>query len=305
MVRQRSELWVGLTVLAGLAVFLYATFRIGGCGLFEPSGRRFVARFNDASGVELRTNVTIAGVRVGEVEEIVLEQGRARLMLRIDDPEVALPIDSLVTIRSRGLLGERMVEITPGSSDQMLDDRAVLTRTFDAPNVDRLLDRLVGIADDMKQVARSLRLVLGGPEGEASMAEIVENIRAVSSDLRRFVEENESRFVGIVENLEGFSAELVRLTEDNSQTVEELLANLRSTSERMQHAVETLSVVGDRIARGEGTLGKLVQDQALYDQAQASLEDLRAALREVRQAAEEAQEQLPVTVLGTVVGTLF
>lgn len=302
---QRAELWVGLTVVAALGVFLYATFRLGSCGWLEPSGRRYVARFDDAAGVVARTEVTVAGVRVGQVEAIELDDGRARLRLRIEDPEVELPIDSVVTIRSRGLLGERLVEIVPGSSDQLLSEGGVFTRTVDAPNVDRLLDRLAGVADDVKEVTRSLRLVLGGPEGEAAVAEIVENIRIVSADLRSLIEDSEPRVAGILENLEGFSADLARLSEDNAQTVEEVLTNFRATSARLEEAVGTFAELGERVEAGEGTLGRLVQDEALYDEARASLDDLRAALREVRRAAEDAQEQLPVTILGTMVGTLF
>lgn len=303
--RSHSEIWVGLTVVAAIAIFLYATFRIGSCGLLQPEGRRLIARFNDASGVELRTAVTIAGVRVGEVEAVDLEEGRARLRLRIDDPEAQIPVDSRVAIRSRGLLGERLIEITPGPSERILEDGGVLTWTVDAPSVDRLLDRLADVADDVKAVTESLRVVLGGPEGEAAIAETVENIRVASRELRGFLQDNRGRFEGIVENLEGFSAEINRMVEDNGQTVDELLASFRTTADQLQQAMVDVSEATGRVSRGEGTLGKLVQDEALYEEARTTLDELRTALREVRKAAEEAQEQLPVTVLGTVVGTLF
>jgi phospholipid/cholesterol/gamma-HCH transport system substrate-binding protein len=295
---------VGLTLAAALALLLYSSLRVGGCGALAPSGTRLTARFEDASGVEARTEVRVAGVRVGEVERAELDAGRARLTLRID-PAVRVPIDSLVAVRSRGLLGERIVEIELGSAERPALDGDTLTRTLDPPDLDRLLDSLALVSGDLQEVTRSLRLVLGGPAGEENLAAIVEDVRRVTGEMRELVEQNDERFARILINLDDFSTDLARITESNGQTLEELLASFARTSERMQSAVEDLARVSARVEEGEGTLGRLVNDESLYAEAQASLAELRAALREVRRAAEEAQEQLPVTVLGSVVGTLF
>ncbi len=305
MGEQRAELWVGATVLAALALFLYATFRVGGCAWVEVPGRRLVARFDDAAGVELRTEVTVAGVRVGEVESVRLDGGRARVTLRIEETGLELPVDSVARIRSRGLLGERQVEIVPGGSQQLLGDGDVLTRTVDAANVDRLLDQLAGVADDVKTVTRTLRLVLGGSEGEAHLAEIVQNVHAVSQELRGFVEDNRGQLAGAIASFDRFAAELARLTEENGQTLDQMLGRFARVSGEMETAVGRLAAVSERVERGEGSLGKLLNDEELYDSARDSLAELREALREVRRAAEDAQEQLPVTVLGSMVGTLF
>ncbi len=305
MERQRSEFWVGLTVLAALGVFLWATFRLGACAALAPEGTRLAARFDDASGVTPRTEVTVAGVQVGEVERVALDGERARLVLRIDDPDVAIPVDSTVRIRSRGLLGERLIEIVPGRGERLVADGDTLTRSEDPPSMDRLLDRMASMADDVKEVTHTLRLVLGGAEGEATLADVVENVRVVSRELRSFVEDNGTRLGGALDNLERFSGDLARLTEENGQTVEELLTSVREVSRRMESTVDNLAAASERVERGEGTLGKLLNDEELYDSAQASIDELRSALREVRRAAQDAQEQLPVTVLGSVVGTLF
>jgi phospholipid/cholesterol/gamma-HCH transport system substrate-binding protein len=304
MHRERSELAVGLMVVAALALFLYGSLRVGGCAWVEPPGKRLSARFDDAAGVEPRTAVRIAGVRVGEVERVELEEGRALLVLRLDE-DAPVPIDSGVAIRSRGLLGERVVEILPGSASLQASDGDTLTRTLEAPDVDRLLDALASVSEDIREVTRSLRVALGGPRGEETMVGLVEDVRAAAREMREIVEENDARFGRILLNLDSFSSDLARLTEDNGQTVSELLASFTATSEQMGEAVESLAAISERVEQGEGTLGKLVNDEGLYDEAQASLEDLRVALREVRRAAEEAQEQLPVTILGSVVGTLF
>ncbi|MEN8181219.1 MAG: MlaD family protein [Myxococcota bacterium] len=303
--RRRPELAVGLTLIAALALFFYSTLRVGGCGFVRSSGRHMTARFDDASGVQRRTDVLIAGVRVGEVEGVELESGRARLTLRIDDDGTRIPLDSTVAIRSRGLLGERIVEITPGSANRLAEEGDTLTHTHDPPDLDELLDSVALISEDLQEVSRSLRLVLGGPAGEENLTGIIEDVRRVAAAMRDILEQNDERFARVMINLDSFSTDLARLSEDNGQTVEELLLTFRDTSQQMQVAVDSLARVSQSVEQGEGTLGRLVHDDTLYTEAHASLSELRGALREVRRAAEEAQEQLPVTVLGSVVGTLF
>jgi phospholipid/cholesterol/gamma-HCH transport system substrate-binding protein len=301
----RPELAVGITLLASLALFFATTLRLGGCAWAPRPGTRLDARFDDAAGVEPRSPVLFAGVRVGEVEGVELDAGRARLVLRIDAERAEVPIDSLVAIRSRGLLGERVVEIVPGGSEHLAAHGDTLVRTQEAPDLDRLLDSLALVSDDIREVTRSLRLVLGGTEGEENLSGMIEDMRAVSRGVRTLVEENDERLANVMLNLESFSADLARISENDGQTLSQLLQNFAQTSVRMQEAVESLAVVSARVERGEGTIGKLLADEKLYSEAQASLEELRLALREVRRAAEEAQEQLPVTVLGSVVGSLF
>jgi phospholipid/cholesterol/gamma-HCH transport system substrate-binding protein len=305
VIRNRSELAVGATLIAALLLFLYSTLRVGGCSMISPSGRHMTARFDDASGVERRTDVLIAGVRVGEVEQVELEAGRARITLRIENESTRIPLDSTVAVRSRGLLGERVVEITPGSAARLAEEGDTLTHTQDPPDLDQLLDSVALISEDLQEVSRSLRLVLGGPAGEENLAGIVQDVRAIAGEMRNMLEENDERFARVMMNLDSFSSDLARLADENGQTVEDLLTTFADTSKRMGDAVDSLARVSERVDQGEGTLGRLVSDDALYVEAHASLEELRGALREVRRAAEEAQEQLPVTVLGSVVGTLF
>jgi phospholipid/cholesterol/gamma-HCH transport system substrate-binding protein len=312
MNRHRSDFAVGLTVIAALAIFFFSTLEIGSCALFEPSGLRVVARFDDAGGVEPRTEVRMAGVRVGEVEQVELEDGRARMTLRIDDAAPRIPMDSTVVIRSRGLLGERLVEVVQGQSDRLLHNGDTLTRTQQAPNLDEMLDSLATVASDLRAVTRSVRLVLGGAEGEETLAEIVDNVRIVAAEIRSFVEENQDQLSRVVSNfdevsgnLNRFSEDLANLTADHDQTVSELLTNLAAASEGLQKAAGEFAVVSARVEAGEGTLGRLLKDDELYNKVDASVTELHRTLGEVRRAAEEAQEQLPVTVLGSVVGSLF
>ena len=91
MNRERSELAVGLTVLVAFGVFFYSTLRLGSCSLVGSQGIQIAAHFDDAAGVTPRTEVSVAGVRMGQVEGVELSAGRARLVLRIDHEGLEIP----------------------------------------------------------------------------------------------------------------------------------------------------------------------------------------------------------------------
>jgi phospholipid/cholesterol/gamma-HCH transport system substrate-binding protein len=307
MNRAQQEIVVGGFVVAAFVVLMWGTMQIGAFpGVFGSAGQmHLVARFDNVAGLDLETDVLIAGVPVGKVAKVALDGHHARVTLRIESPDASIPMDSVVAIRSRGLLGERVIEIVPGDATQMMADGGAFTRTQAAANVDLLVDRLTDIAADIKEVSTTFRNVLGDPEGEEAMYEIVANLRAVSTDLRRVVEENEKGIERVVKNLDSFSSDLAQLTDGNRQQIDEMLKGLHAASGKLNDTLDVLVELSAKVERGEGTLGKLLDDGELYMEVDAAIADARATLREVRRAAEETQEQIPVTILSTVFGSLF
>ncbi len=306
MKRSRLDLLVGLFVLSALALLMWSTMQVGALpGLFAKEGRMFLARFDNVGGLDLETDVLVAGVPVGKVAKIELEGHDARVTLRIEDPQLRIPIDSVVAIRSRGMLGERVLEILPGDSEQRLVPGGAFTRTQAAADIDLLIERATQVAGDIQEVSATFRNVLGGPDGEEALQEVLSNIRAVSWDLRRVVETNEAGIERIVKNLDAFSSDVAGLTRENREGINELVQGLRMASRKLNRALGSLANLSGKVERGEGTVGKLLTDDALYQELDATLTDARATLREMRRAAEEVQEQIPATILTTIFGSLF
>ncbi|MCH6563228.1 MAG: MCE family protein [Myxococcales bacterium] len=306
MKRSHLDLFVGLFVLSALALLMWSTMRIGALpGLFAKEGRMFLARFDNVGGLDLETDVLVAGVPVGKVAKIELVGHDARVTLRIEDPQLQIPIDSVVAIRSRGLLGERVLEILLGDSEQRLVSGGAFTRTQAAADIDLLIERATQVAGDIQEISATFRNVLGGPDGEEALQEVLSNIRSVSWDLRRVVETNEAGVERIVKNLDAFSSDVAGLTRNNREGIDELVQGLRTASRKLNRALDSLANLSGKVERGEGTVGKLLTDDAIYQELDATLTDARATLREVRRAAEEAQEQIPATILTTIFGSLF
>jgi phospholipid/cholesterol/gamma-HCH transport system substrate-binding protein len=137
------DLAVGVFVLAGLLAIAYLTLQIGGVSLSSGDGVVMFATFDDIGGLSARSPVRIAGVKVGRVESIELDEDlRARVRLMVD-AGLELSIDSAAAIRTSGLLGDQFIALEPGAEDELLGDGGVFSFTESAWNVDALVGAVV------------------------------------------------------------------------------------------------------------------------------------------------------------------
>ncbi len=143
------DLVVGLFVLAGILALAWLSLRVGGVSYAGPGGLEVTALFNDIGGLKRRAPVVIAGVKVGQVAAIDLDDTlRARVRLDLD-PRLALPEDTFASIRTAGLLGDQFIELEPGGSDVLLASGDQIAITYDALSLESLVDRFVtGVDED-------------------------------------------------------------------------------------------------------------------------------------------------------------
>ncbi len=138
----RLELLVGVFVLIGLACVAYLTVRLGNVDLFGTSGYALRADFDSASGLTSGAPVEIAGVVVGRVDRIALDKTRALVTLRL---QFGIPVqeDAIASIRARGLIGEKYVQILPGGSDRIVPPGGRIRETESPPDLQDLLGKYI------------------------------------------------------------------------------------------------------------------------------------------------------------------
>ncbi len=134
MHRQVTEIVVGLFVLAGIAALLFLGFRVGSLnGGPVVGGYHVIAHFDNIGGLKSRAPVTMAGVRIGRVDAIRLDENsyRAEVTLAIDGDYDRLPFDTSASIATQGLLGEQYIALEPGGEQRHLGegDRIRLTQS--------------------------------------------------------------------------------------------------------------------------------------------------------------------------------
>ncbi len=128
MSTRTTEIWVGVFVAAGLAALFMLAMKVSNLSaLNEEDGFTIEARFEDASGLKVRSPVTMAGVRIGRVVAIEFDKQslQAVVRMRIDRRYDTLPADSSASIYTAGLLGEKYVGLEPGAGADECEEAAL------------------------------------------------------------------------------------------------------------------------------------------------------------------------------------
>ena len=251
-----TEAKVGILVLVGIILLLFMSFRVS--RLERLKGEVYTALFPSVSGLVVNANVEVAGVPVGRVERIGLDEGMARVWMKIGQAQIHA--DAEAAVKTHGVLGDKYVEIKQGSPNApLLPPGAEITNVRSAPDMDQVFTSLESAARGMADLGKSLHEAVGGEEGQNKIQEIVANLQEASAGLKEMVQDNKGKVNDIVANLDDITT---------------------------------------KVKTGEGSLGKLVNDEKLYDEAEKTL-------RKMQKAAEGIEEQTPITILSAIAGFFF
>lgn len=262
------QLKVGLFVLLGIAVVGLITLFIGQYRLTKGHGYTINADFSNVSGLNVGGSVRIAGVEVGEVEDITLEGKKAKVTMSIF-PGIAVYRDAEVELKAFGALGDKYIMIFPGTpSTGLLSDGDTITTTVADSDINDVIKNL-------SDISASIKDIIGDPETKEDLKMIVSNMKDATSNIS-----------DITAKLNRGEGTLGKLMNDDT-----LYHDVKDSS-------KTMKDVADKINKGEGTLGKLVQDDSLYNESQNSM-------KEIRKAAEGIEEQTPISVMATIFGLFF
>jgi phospholipid/cholesterol/gamma-HCH transport system substrate-binding protein len=280
-----SEAKVGLFVLVGLIILGYMSVQVGKQSLGLKKGYTLDVVFDSAAGLDRDASVQIAGVEVGRVESISLKDGKALVRLRIV-PNVKLEKDAIASVKTHGILGDKYVEIYPGThGEAYLAAGEQISRTERQADIDKLLHQIGMIADDVRGVTSSLNRVLAGQAGEEAITSILANTRDLTRNLNNVIVSNEAALRAALENTRQLTGNLNRVVTQNDEKVGQVMDTLKSASREMEKTFAALSEITGGVNRGEGTLGQLVKDNATAEKLNktlASLEDVTQKINEGR-----------------------
>jgi len=139
-----KELYVGVFVLIGLLCVGYLTVVLGGVRLLSPKGSILYAYFTSVSGLKTGASIEMAGVEIGNVSDIMLDKTRleAKVAFRIN-PGIQLSEDSIASVKTAGIIGEKYISISPGGSDIMLEDKEAFNNTESTLDIESLVRKFI------------------------------------------------------------------------------------------------------------------------------------------------------------------
>jgi phospholipid/cholesterol/gamma-HCH transport system substrate-binding protein len=140
MKKINAELAVGLFVIAGIACLGYLSVKLGKMEVLGSRGYEVVGVFSNCGGVRAESAVRIAGVQVGRVKSITLDGDQARVTMVVND-DVTIPTDSIASIKTQGLIGEKFVELTLGADEADLQPGQRIRETQSPVDLEALIAR--------------------------------------------------------------------------------------------------------------------------------------------------------------------
>jgi phospholipid/cholesterol/gamma-HCH transport system substrate-binding protein len=305
-------------MLIALVVLGYFIVKIEDINLNRSRDMRTVkAIFEDVAGLDDESAVRIAGVRKGHVTDIkVLPDGRAEVTMQVDD-DVPLHADANARVANLGLLGEKYIELDPGSGAAPLvaTTGTVTLRGSQPATFDDVTTQVSEIAADVKAITASLRQVMAGPAGQQRLEDIVENVRAITQEVRALIAANRANVDATMANTraitEQLRIEIPRLANsidavagqingtvaENRPDVRGVVENLRGLSADLRVTADNLNGITGQMRSGEGTVGKLLYSDEAHDKLTSALSSVESGVTELKNTlgrANRIQMQLGI-----------
>ncbi len=288
-----TELKVGLFAVLVIAILTFLTFRVGGLYWLKDEGNRHFILFKNIAGLDEKTKLKIAGVDSGFIEKIELETGLAKVTIRVSRG-VKLYSDAGASIKATGLLGDKYLEVTTGSAEPQLKNGDMIRNTVEVVDVDDMVRKLSAVSEDISTLITSLNEALGTEEAKRSLRETVTNLRHVTANLNETIVANDRKLRNVLDDIRTLTASLNEIVDKNKEPINvavgnlrdfsaslktdgpDLVANLSQASRELKEMVvenkpavkdtfESFNRITKQIEQGEGTLGKLVKDERLYE----------------------------------------
>ncbi len=267
MTTRRIEAIVGFVVLSAIALLIFGMLWLN---RIELGRHKYMVQvhFEDAGGLRPGDPVTVSGLEKGKVKSIVLRQDRPGIIARLQlDSDIRLGQDAQFWLVDASMMGDKRIAVYAGSSPQPLD----LTRPaegFRAPGLIETTVKLGNLAQEAGELIERLKRDLERVYNVRSLGQAVRHINQAAAQMSTMAAENRRA--------------LHQTVRDVHQLVTPNREKLDSTIQALSRASLALDSISDKINRGQGTAGQLVNDRELYDEMKRASKELQMLLADLR-----------------------
>ena len=273
------EFKVGLMVVAISAVIAIMSIQVSeGPGVF--GGKTFHFTTDNAAGLVKNSGVKMAGIKIGVIQDIELIDGEAKVTLALDGDAPVKP-SSRIEIRTVGILGDKFVAITSGDeTEPTLESGQAIPMTKTQGSLDDILGRVGKIADSVQRVVDNLRDATSGEgDKENVIGRIVLNIEKLTKDLAEVSSEQKDEVKAIIQSVNRITKTLDEtLNNKEDGGFKAAWSDVRSSLRRLDAITEDIESVTQKVAKGEGTIGRLVNDEETVDELNTAIRGVNSFL---------------------------
>ena len=275
-----SEAKVGLFFVIAIVIICFLIIKTGQFEIFGgKKAYQISAILDTASGLDNNTDVRMAGVKIGTVKDIKLKDGKALVIMSIFS-DVQLPAGSIVKVTSKGILGDKYIEIVPGRGAGKVAANSTLP-TEKSVTMDDIMTVVYNVATDLKKITESLSNTIGTKKGEQQIGEIIENIQKITEDLREITSRNKDNLTESISNVKAFTGDLKKevpviskkldslltkldkIVTENRPDLRETIKNAKESTKKLSKTLDYVESISKKIDEGKGTIGMLVNDEKI------------------------------------------
>lgn len=319
-----NEQRIGLFFVVGLVLLLVTAELTLGLGLLR--GRYpLYARFQDVQGLDVGADVRLAGIRAGRVGEMRIEGGHVIVKLLIDEGH-QVKKDSVARLDFRALSGERFVALSlgtptapPAAPNDVLDGETPASFAEVVDQLGQVASNVSDLSESLKWSTERLFTTLADlvQESRGALADTAQHLASITGKL-----DKGSGTLGLLLNDPRLYDQVTGTMGDVRQSVQDLgditrqlargdstlgklmtrddglYAQVRETVDDLEATARNTQEITDHMRSGEGTIGRALTDDSLYVEAQDTL-------RTVNRATQSVEDQSAISLLGTIVTSLF
>ncbi|NNE32073.1 MAG: MCE family protein [Winogradskyella sp.] len=282
------EVKTAILVISGIALFIYLFSYLKGEDLFE-STETYYTTF-DYNALSLSSPITVKGNRVGKIEEITYDFDTGKTIVTFSvNPKLEFSKNSVVRLYQTGLMGGNALAIVdandgvsaePGDYiESEVKQGLVSSLEANLPKVTAGLDGTLSSADTLVNSLNTLITDDSDAGLKNAIAELNTTIKSfnnLSLSVQGLIKDNDEKIASVLDNFEKTSSNL------NALTLEMKEAGLSTTVAELNKTLASLQNLLTTIDNGEGTIGKLLKDDALYKNLEGASKEMELLLLDIK-----------------------
>lgn len=227
----------------------------------------------NASGLIKGSAIKAAGIPVGVIKDIRLQDGLARIDITVKS-DVGLTRSATVQLRSNGILGDKSIEVNPGVlGDPELEDGGQIVNVKSGGGLDDVMTQVADIAGSLKDVSQNLKEAISDDgTNKHILGRIVQNVEILTRDLAQMTTENKEQIGEIVDQVHDITSTIDELVNDESD--KGFKKTWKNTMARLDSSMKNIEDITNKINKGEGTIGKLISDEQTAEDVSSAIEGI-------------------------------
>jgi len=250
---------VGIAFFVGIVLLMALTFWVGKIRLFED-GYIIKVNFGQIGGLKKGETVTLAGMKVGRVEDFDIKDNKIQVSLWIKK-ETILRQNSIFSINDVSLMGGKYVAITMGTADSLVLKPGSIVDGADSYQLDQLFTKAGEISDSIGKLVEKIE------KGEGTAGKLLTD-----------------------EELYKNTSEFMKSAKETSDKAQKIMDEFQEVGTEVKETVKTIKKIVKKIDRGEGTVGKLIYDEELYNEAKKTMKSAKTVSEDAKDVLGKMRE---------------